>query len=104
MPVPRWFELTLFEAQDANKSADYSHLGEQFGLQVEEAVPRKSIGAWWELAKEWKDGSHVERGEIGDMERRVLSFLEENCPECMKEIPEDKTAEFLKGLFAKKGE
>lgn len=102
MSVPRWFELTLLEAQDSEKAADYSHLGQQMGLRIEEVVPRKSLGAWFDLTSQWTDGAMLQKGELGQVDERVLAFLDEACSECMSKIPQDKRAEFLRGLFDKK--
>jgi len=43
MGIPRWFESTFQEAREANRSVDFAHLGEQFGLRIEEVVPTSSL-------------------------------------------------------------
>ena len=39
MGIPRWFGATFDEAREANRPVDFTHLGEQFGLRIEEVIP-----------------------------------------------------------------
>ena len=103
MGIPRWFESTLYEAQEANRPVDFSHLGEQFGLRIEEVVPLSSLSGWWALTKEWSDPARIDAGELGDVDRKVVAYLEDSCPACMEKIPNEKRPEFLRGLWKKKG-
>ncbi|HXV63746.1 MAG TPA: hypothetical protein VEK15_23805 [Vicinamibacteria bacterium] len=102
MPVPRWFDSTLLEAQQADHPVDYGHLGEQFGMKIEEVIPLRSLKTWWTLVKDWNDGTHIDKNELGDKERAILDFLEKECPDCLGKIPDDKRSEFLKGLWKKR--
>ena len=102
MAVPRWFEATFLEAQDAGRPVDFVHLGEQFGLRIEEVVPTRSLNEWWTRAQAWTDSSKLSDGSLSDTDREILTFLEQQSPDVMGQIPQDKQPEFLSGLWKKK--
>ena len=96
MGVPRWFDT-------AGGKGDFTHIGEQLGLRIEEVVPTKSLKSWWELVGKWGDDASLKSGSLGETDKQVLAFLEESCPECMAEVPESERVNLLRGLWKKKG-
>lgn len=95
MSVPRWFDT-------AGSTGDFTHLGEQLGLRIEEVVPTKSLKSWWELVGKWNDES-LKQGKLGETDEQILNFLSESCPDCMARVPEGERVNLLRGLWKKKG-
>ncbi|TDI38520.1 MAG: hypothetical protein E2P02_20415 [Acidobacteria bacterium] len=102
MSVRRWFEATFLEAEQSTAGVDFTHLGAQFALRIEEVVRPRELKQWWSLTSEWTDPKAVEPNRLGDMESKILSFLEQECSACMARVPDDKRADFLRGVWAKR--
>lgn len=98
MPVPRWFESTFLEAEENKRAVDFAHLGEQFALRIEEVLRPKELKEWWSLTGDWKEPAES----LGEMEAKIVSFLEEQCTDCMGRVPDDQRGRFLKGIWKKK--
>ena len=96
MGIPRWFEATLIEAQDAKRPVNYGHLGEQCGLRIEEVLPKDALKLFWDTAKGWTSADDATG-------KAVEALFDEYASDCMSEVPADSRPEFLAGLWRKRG-
>ena len=51
---------------------------------------------------EWTSSERIDAGELGDIDRKVVAYLEDSCPACMEKIPTESRADFLRGLWKKR--